>query len=79
MTNQQTREVLEVASPEDALRFHLMARHYPPVHPDFHPAIIRAVELARDGFWDEVLELPNGRSVTVASTIDQLHLDPFLE
>lgn len=78
MTNGQTREILELTDPATALEFHLTVRHYPPIHRDFFPAVRRAVDLANDGAWDGTILLPNGRLLTVASIVEQLHLEPFL-
>lgn len=63
---------------DSAVAAHLTSNCFPPVHPDFHPFAVQAIELAREDDWGETLNLPNGRIVTVRSTIAQLHLEAFL-
>ena len=75
-----TREVLASGVNWDqALVFHLTANHYPPVHADFFPPIREAIRLANESQWDATVGLPNGRVLSVASVIEQLHLGEFLE
>ena len=78
MTQLQTLEILELTDADTALEFHLTSRHYPPVHPDFFPAVRQAIAWANESKWDATIGLPNGRVLSVSSIIEQLHLQPFL-
>lgn len=61
-----------------ALTYHLQVNHFPPVHPDFFPAIRNAIVQAENGQWSQEIRLPNGKILTAEEIIDQLHLKPFL-
>ena len=67
------------ASRDVALGWHLTSNHYPPIHPDFHPPIREAIELANCGEWDATVDLPNGITKTVRSVVQEVHLEPFIE
>jgi len=58
---------------------HLQCNHYPPVSTVFVPTCIQAIDAANLEDWDAVIEMPNGKSLTVAEIIEGLHLDYFLE
>lgn len=64
---------------DTALSWHLTSNHYPPVHPVFLPIAKEAIARANAGDWDSVLDLPNGKRLTVATIVEELHLDFFLE
>ncbi len=64
---------------EQAVDYHLRVNHYPPIHPIFIPVVLEAIRLARDGEWDEELDLPNRRQITVRHAVIELHLEPFVE
>ena len=78
MGRQSLTGMLEVASFDQALSWHLTANHYPPVHSDFHPFAKKAIELANDDDFETVLTLPNGVEKSVAGIIEGLHLEQFL-
>lgn len=75
------------------LEHHLQYDHYPPVPTGVIPFAEAALEMAADGRWDDVVTMPHGdngegtatlirpdgREVTVAELIEDLHLDGFLE
>lgn len=61
-----------------AVLWHLQCNHYPPIHEDFLPVAVEAIDFANDGDWDSELEYPNGLTRTVAHTIEGLHLEGFL-
>jgi hypothetical protein len=70
---------------ETALRWHLQANCYPPVHEDFIPAIrdaVLAAKLARQTETPAILDmpvvLPNGKVLTVGDVIERLHLEGFV-
>jgi len=65
-------------SNDAALRWHLEWNHFPPVHEVFLPVVKEALELARKDCWEVVLELPNGRELSVLQVVEQLHLHEFL-
>ena len=60
------------------LQHHLCFNHYPPVSSVFVPIAERAIELADEDQWDELIELPNGSSLSVGEIVDQLHLTTFV-
>lgn len=64
---------------DQALNWHITANHYPPVNPVFIPTCKKAIELANQGNWDEVIVMPNKREKTVSEIIRGLHLEAFLE
>jgi hypothetical protein len=64
---------------DTALLIQLQSNHYPPIHSVFIPVAKRAIELANDGNWSQIIDMPNGRSLSVSSIIEQLHLDNFLD
>lgn len=72
-------EIAEALPLRQALTWHLGSNHFPPVHPVFVDTAIEALDLANDDDWDEMLELPNGISLSVGAVIEQLHLDAFLD
>jgi len=63
---------------EQAIGWHLAGNHYPGIHKVFVPVAIEAIDLANEGMWDAELEYPNGLVRTVAFTIENLHLESFL-
>ena len=64
---------------DTALLIQLQSNHYPPIHSVFVPVAKKAIELANQGEWSEIIDMPNGRSLSVSSIIEQLHLDSFLD
>lgn len=64
---------------ETSLTWHLTSNHFPPVHEVFVPVAIEAIELANEGNWQDTITMPNGVTLTVASIVEQLHLDAFLD
>lgn len=72
-------------SMHESLTWHLQANHYPPIPVEFVEPCKEAIYLARQGLFDEVVELPEGcnrrgrRFVNVATIIDDLHLHSWVE
>jgi len=64
---------------EEKLSLHLEGNHYPPINKTFIPVAQSAIEYAKHGEWDNVLEYPNGLRRTVEFTIENMHLEWFLE
>ena len=60
------------------IRWHLGNNHYPPINPVFDEIAIDAINLAKADEWAEIIELPNGKKLTVAAIVNELHLDAFL-
>lgn len=85
--NLQAIEMANAGLDQDvALQWHLRSNHYPPVHEVFIPVAKRAIDIAVDATetedWDlcdEILELPNGRSLSVGEVIEGLHLQAFVD
>lgn len=63
---------------EAKMSWHLTGNHYPPIHEAFIPVAIEAVSLANTNNWDSLLLYPNGLQRTVAYTVENLHLEPFI-
>jgi hypothetical protein len=61
-----------------AISMHLTSNCFPPIHPDFHPGAVKAVEYANAGDWAEEIEFPNGRTFSAAYVIEHLHLGVFV-
>jgi len=61
------------------MEYHLHDNHYPPISRSFAPVAIRAIELATDGEYATMLDLPNGNKATVAQTIEALDLQWFVQ
>lgn len=66
-------------SMKDALHYHLQYNHYPPVHPSFIAIAEKAIQLANDDQWNEVIDMPNGKSLRVGDIVSGLHLEHFLD
>lgn len=63
---------------EAKMDWHLTGNHYPPIDKVFIPVAIDAIQRANTNNWDDVLEYPNGLRRTVLYTVDNLHLEPFI-
>jgi len=61
------------------LEHHLCFNHFPPVSNVFVPVAERAIELANEEQWDELIAMPNGVVLSVGEIVDQLHLIDFVE
>ena len=61
------------------LEWHLGSNHYPPIDKAFIPVAIDAIEMARMGAWKSYVTYPNGVERTVFDTVENLHLEYFLE
>lgn len=67
-----------------ALTWHLHVNHYPAVPLSMVAPCREAIEAARDGRWDEEIDLPDGVSwkgqptVPVYAIVEQHHLNVFL-
>lgn len=64
---------------EARVQHHLQYNHYPPVSSAFVSAAIEAINHARDEDLDHVIELPNGRKLSVEAIMEGLHLWDFVE
>lgn len=79
MGNLQAREIASLTDLTTAVTWHLRSNHYPPIHTDFVPVALEAIELANEGEYDAELTYPNGLVRTVAHTIEGLHLDAYID
>ena len=76
--------MLEVATFESALHWHLQGNHYPPVGFMFDTCK-RAINYANKNQWDKRVRLPKGvtyrgkRTAPVSSIVENYHLDEFIE
>lgn len=61
-----------------AVAVHLSANHYPPVHPDFVPVALWAIETVGDDPNGTVV-MPNGITKTAWQVVEGLHLSHFCE
>jgi hypothetical protein len=68
-----------------ALEWHLAHNHYPPVPAVMLPVCREAIRCAADGYWDVLVDLPEGVSyrgedhAPVWAVVEQHHLAPFVE
>ena len=65
--------------PDGSLTFHLQCNLYPPILLDWLPVASKAIRLANEGRWDDVIKYPNGLKRTVKYTIEGLRLENFLD
>lgn len=75
----QALEMKEVLELEQLLHWHLQYNHFPPIHPIFIEIAKKAIDLANMDEWETNVILPNGKILTVADIVEQLHLTTFLE
>jgi hypothetical protein len=75
----QAQEMKEMLDLNQLLHWHLQHNHFPPIHSIFVETAKEAIDLANQGEWEQRITLPNGRVLTVAEIIQQLHLEPFLD
>lgn len=79
MGSLQAEEMVTMLKEEQALQWHLQYNHYPPISLDFVVVAQKVLEFAKQDNWEEVIEMPNGKSLTVLKIIEGLHLETFLE
>lgn len=87
-------DAAQVAELNQALEWHLTSNHYPPVSVDFVPACKQAIQtfvvaagstdnLGEDHVFKQLnetmVELPNGKFISVVELVDALHLDTFVD
>jgi hypothetical protein len=77
-------DMLEHATEDQALEWHLTTNHFPPIHVCFVPvakqAIARGVVATEaPAVWDEAITMRNKRTMTVREIVGALHLWPFIE
>lgn len=84
MGHMQAGEMAEYADLDTALRWHLESNHFPPLPVELVETAKRAITLANDDQWDELVELPAGityrgeTSVVVWAAVESMHLETFL-
>jgi len=64
---------------DTALDWHLRGNHFPPIHPDFHPAARLAIEHVNARQGETPITMPNGITKTANGIVEGLHLDTFLD
>ena len=64
---------------DSKLSWHLEGNHYPPIDKQFIPIAKQAIEHANSNEWDTILTYPNGLQRTVEFTVENMHLNWFLE
>lgn len=77
-----------------ALELHLTSNHYPPVPRDFVPACKQAIqtfiiaarsseehgeETVYEQLTESMVELPNGKMMSVIDIVEALHLEAFID
>ena len=70
--------MIEHASRDQALLWHLQSNHYPPVHSRFVETAKLAIKAANAGKWNRKIKMVNGLTRTAAEIIEGLHLEDFL-
>lgn len=81
------RELAEIGSVtlEQAIEWHLVSNHFPPIPKSMVPVCIEAIQWANEGNFDKLVALPEGvgyKGLTVApvhAIIDQHHLDNWVD
>ena len=63
---------------EDRILTHLTIILYPPVSKKYLDVAIKAILLAREGKYEESLQMPGGRSIKVKSVVNWLLLHNFI-
>lgn len=88
MGSLQASEMAQSGLPlRTVLHWHLTSNHYPPLPNDMVAVAERAVELANEGEWEALVELPEGmaradtgeRWARVWWLVERLHLEAFLD
>ena len=64
---------------DSKLSWHLEGNHYPPIDKQFIPIAKQAIEHANNNEWNTILTYPNGLQRTVEFTVENMHLNWFLE
>lgn len=64
---------------KQALTWHLQHNHYPPISLAYLPLVREALGCARAGDFDNHVQLPSGRFVSVSQIVEFFNLDAFLE
>ena len=85
-------DMVEHAGHRQALVWHLTSNHYPPISAELVPFAERAIELAQEERWDEVVEITfrgnpearltdarTGAEATAGDLVESWHLDAFLD
>jgi len=68
----------------EQLAIHLTANHYPPIPKTMVEPCVQAIELARLGYWDTPIDLPDGvlykqgKTAPVSVIIEHHHLNEWL-
>ncbi len=83
----QAEEMARLVDLDTALEWHLLHNHYPPVPRTMIAPCKKAIELARQECFDELIDLPEGirykhgqddDKAPVSALIENYHLDDFL-
>lgn len=87
MGRTQAQDMVNMVDPETALRWHLQSNHYPPVPESMVAPCQKAIALATEEKWDELIDLPEGvrykqgeggNKAPVRALIENYHLQDFL-
>ena len=68
----------------DQLAWHLQGNHYPPIPTSMIDPCVLAINLASNGDWQALVELPDGvyyrgeTSAPASAIVEQHHLDAFI-
>lgn len=79
------QSMIEWATTENALIWHLTANHYPPLPVSLVATCLAAIDCANMDEWDTEVELPEGalingkNTVRAGDIIEDLHLHDFIE
>jgi hypothetical protein len=78
MGHMRAAEMRAFLGRDRALDDHLRYNHYPPIHPDFKPVAVEAIDKANEGDWEHEITMPNGITKTVGEIVEGMHLEAFL-
>jgi len=71
-------DMLDIATYNEALNWHLTSNHFPPIPRDFFPSIKQAIEAVRNDESDFLITLPNACTLEAGEIVQRLHLEPFV-
>ena len=70
--------MLEYVDRDIALEWHMRSNHFPPIHLDFKPSFLEAIEACQDEDYDRSITMPNGVTRTAEYIVRGAHLESFL-
>lgn len=84
MVYTQSIEMVNLMDLEQAIRWHLLNNHYPPVSSEMIPIAVKAVRLCREDKFDETIvtffeHKGYGWSLPAYAVVEAYNLDPWVD